>query len=78
MTRTADNRVKVISPSLRIKIMANLDYYKEDVLERTFKVYSLGQCRIIGYNSKYSWAPFVVQDESGKKYKTSKSFILVD
>lgn len=78
MTRTADNRVKVISPSLRIKIMANLDYYKEDVLEKTFKVFNLGPCRIIDYNSRYSWAPFVVQDESGKIYKTSKSSILVD
>lgn len=77
-TKKADSGVKVISPSLKAKIMWNLGYNGEDVLERTFKVSSLGPCKIVDYNSRCSRYPFVVQDKSGKMYKTSKSSITID
>ena len=77
-TKKADSGVKVISPSLKAKIMWNLGYHGEDILERTFKVSRLGPCKIVDYNSRCSKYPFVVQDKSGKMYKTSKSSITID
>ena len=68
---------KVVSPRTKTLIQWNLGYDKDDVLDRTFQVYNLGECKIVDYNSRCSKYPFVVQTKSGTKYKVSKSSIVV-